>query len=202
MSARKGTRIPYPSTLDELSDLDVQIIDLLRRGLTYTEIGRETGVNERTIGSRVAVLSRLHHQHGIHLPDSRQAGRTPIARTIDDLGPMDQQLLELFQQDTEYAEIGRILDMPRQTVATRICRLRDNLGEELVPRRHRVAAGEHSNTAKQPMPGDRAGLVRCLGGCGDHFNSPDRCRIRICPECKSKRRLTTEGLTEHHLFTA
>ena len=133
---------------------------------------------------------------------ARKRTRIPYPSSLDDLCPMDQQLLELFRQDTEYAEIGRILNMPRQTVATRICRLRDNLGEELVPRRHRVAAGEHRNTVMKPRPGDQAGLVRCLGGCDKHFNSPDRCRIRICPSCRNNRKKNPVGLTEPHLFTA
>jgi len=201
MSARRSTRIPYPTSLDELCDLDVQITALLRRGLSCTEIGREVGINDRTISSRVDVLRRLHLQHGITLPDPRQAGRTAIARTLDDLGPKDQQLIELFHEGIEYAEIGRLLDMPRQTVATRIVRLRENLGEHFLPRRHKPPDGEHSTTPRQSAHNDRAGRVRCLGGCGQHFDSPDRCRIRICPKCKAKHRESGETHTEYRLFT-
>lgn len=32
------------------------------------------------------------------------------------------------------------------------------------------------------------GEVKCLGGCGKTFHSPDRLRIRICPECKKRHR--------------
>lgn len=202
MSASRGTRIPYPTSLDELCDLDVQITALLRRGLSYNEIGREVGIKERTIGSRVEVLRRLQLQHGITLPDPRQAGRTAIARTIDDLGPKDQQLIELFHEGIEYAEIGRLLDMPRQTVATRIARLRENLGENFIPRRHKLPDGEHRTTARQSGHNERSGRVRCLGGCDQHFNSPDRCRIRICARCKAKQRENSDGYTEHRLFTA
>lgn len=31
-----------------------------------------------------------------------------------------------------------------------------------------------------------AGEVKCLGGCGKTFASPDRLRIRICPLCKHR----------------
>jgi hypothetical protein len=33
-----------------------------------------------------------------------------------------------------------------------------------------------------------AGEVKCLGGCGKTFASPDRLRIRICPVCKKRHR--------------
>lgn len=217
MSARSsGRHIPYPTSLDELSDLDVQIVALLRRGLNYTEIGRHTGIHNRTIAHRATAIRQIHLQHGITLPDPRQDGRTPIARTVDDVGPMDQQVIELFRQGLQYMEISRRLCMPRQTVATRIARLRDYLGEHIIPRRHAKPAGEHRNpaeqsrppaaesrsTAEQSRPGDRAGRVRCLGGCDQHFNSPDRCRIRICARCKAKQRENSDGYTEHRLFTA
>lgn len=202
MSARSsGRHIPYPTSLDELSDLDVQIVALLRRGLNYTEIGRHTGIHNRTIAHRATAIRQLHLQHGITLPGPRQDGKTPIARTVDDVGPMDQQLLELFSQGLGYLEIGKRLGMPRQTVATRIVRLRDNLGEHIIPRRHAKPAGEHRNAAEQSRPGDRAGRVRCLGGCDQHFDSPDRCRIRICARCKAKQRENSDGYTEHRLFT-
>lgn len=215
MSARHGTRIPYPTSLDELSDLDVQIVALLRRGLNYTEIGRHTGIHNRTIAHRATAIRQIHLQHGITLPGPRQDGKTPIARTVDDVGPMDQQLIELFRQGLQYMEISRRLCMSRQTVATRIARLRDYLGEHIIPRRHAKPAGEHRNpaeqsrppaaesrsTAEQSRPGDRAGRVRCLGGCDQHFNSPDRCRIRICARCKAKQRENSDGYTEHRLFT-
>ena len=32
----------------------------------------------------------------------------------------------------------------------------------------------------------KPGRVRCLR-CQDFFNSPDRCRVRICPGCKRDR---------------
>jgi hypothetical protein len=34
----------------------------------------------------------------------------------------------------------------------------------------------------------QAGEVKCLGGCGKIFASPDRLRIRICPVCKHRHR--------------
>lgn len=34
----------------------------------------------------------------------------------------------------------------------------------------------------------QAGGVKCLGGCGKIFASPDRLRIRICPVCKHRHR--------------
>ena len=34
----------------------------------------------------------------------------------------------------------------------------------------------------------QAGEVKCLGGCGKIFASPDRLRIRVCPVCKHRHR--------------
>lgn len=31
-------------------------------------------------------------------------------------------------------------------------------------------------------------MVRCLGGCGQMFSSPDRMRIRVCQVCKERHR--------------
>lgn len=46
-------------------------------------------------------------------------------------------------------------------------------------------AGVRDDMAVEPS---QPGKVRCLGGCGREFNSPDRVRVRICPRCKGRRR--------------
>ncbi len=48
-------------------------------------------------------------------------------------------------------------------------------------------------------PAEPGGIVRCLGGCGQTFASPDRCRIRICPNCKKRRSRDDVFSTEYGL---
>lgn len=44
-------------------------------------------------------------------------------------------------------------------------------------------------------PTDASSEVACLGGCGGRFHSPDKYRIRICPNCRKRR--TASGLPTH-----
>jgi len=202
MTGRK-TRLPYPTSLDALSDFDRRIIALCREGKDYTAIASKLGAHPRTISDRARVINSLVQPGQPPVIDSRQRGRVRISKTIDAINPIDQQIIDLYRQGLEYQEIAdRLGGMPRQSVATRISRLRDNLGETIIKRRNAGPAGEHRNTARQSKPTDRAGRVRCLGGCDQHFDSPDRCRIRICPKCKAKHRESGETHTEYRLFTA
>lgn len=48
-----------------------------------------------------------------------------------------------------------------------------------------------------PAAAEKGGRVRCLGpDCGKTFQSPDRCRIRFCADCRRKRRDLDGGLPE------
>lgn len=215
MTSWRMSRIPYPKSLEAIGDFDRQIVAMFRDGFDYSTIARKLGAHPRTIAGRAAHINTLVPPGQPPVFESNY-GRVPIAKTMDAVNHVDRQLLELFSQGLGYLEIGKRLGMPRQTVATRIVRLRDNLGEHIIPRRHAKPAGGHRNTAEQSMPpaaesrstaeqsrpGDRAGRVRCLGGCDQHFDSPDRCRIRICARCKAKQRENSDGYTEHRLFTA
>jgi len=194
------SRIPYPKSLEAIGDFDRQIVAMFRDGFDYSTIARKLGAHPRTIAGRAAHINTLVPPGQPPVFESNY-GRVPIAKTMDAVNHVDRQLLELFSQGLGYLEIGKRLGMPRQTVATRIVRLRDNLGEHIIPRRHGTSAGERRNAAEQSRPGDRAGRVRCLGGCDQHFDSPDRCRIRICARCKAKQRENSDGYTEHRLFT-
>lgn len=45
------------------------------------------------------------------------------------------------------------------------------------------------------------GVVKCLGGCNQQFQSPDRLRIRICPACKrAQAHSSVAFLAEHALL--
>ncbi len=200
MSTRRK-RVPSPTSLDNLDPIDQQIIAHVRHGLQYAEIARIMEMNSRTVADRCRVLRRLHDQQGLSLPEPRGYGRTAISTAAAEISPLDSQIIDLFAAGSTLTEIAATLGntIAKQTVATRICRLRDQLGEDIVPRRR----NDCRSLAKESLsnPADPSSIVRCLGGCGQHFRSPDRCRIRICSRCKSKH-AETSSLTEHRLFTA
>lgn len=55
--------------------------------------------------------------------------------------------------------------------------------------------------APAPAPGSvrTDGMVRCLGGCGQMWHSPDRLRIRRCPRCRGRTGKGASGMSEHAL---
>lgn len=57
---------------------------------------------------------------------------------------------------------------------------------------------EDTRPAPAPAAAEKGGgRVRCLGpDCGKTFQSPDRCRIRFCADCRRKRRDLDGGLPE------
>lgn len=195
--------ITYPTRLDALGELDRQIVALSKAGKDYTEIGHTLGKHPRTISDRVKHINALVQPGKPPVIDLAQHGRFPISKTPDAINPLDQKIIDLYRQGLEFQDISdRLGGISRQTISTRIMRLRDNLGENLLPRRRAMPQGERRNTAEKSKPTDRAGRVRCRGGCDQHFDSPDRCRIRICPKCKAKQRDNSDGYTENRLFTA
>ena len=202
MTGRK-TPVPYPTSLDALSDFDRRIIALCREGKDYTAIASKLGAHPRTISGRARIINSLVQPGQPPVLDSSHYGRVRISRHADAINHLDQQIIALYSQGLTHQEIGdRLGGMPRQTVATRIARLRDTLGETILKRRYADPNGEHRNTASQSEPTDRAGRVRCLGGCDHYFDSPDRCRIRICATCKAKHRESGEIHTGYRLLTA
>lgn len=200
MSTRRK-RVPHPTSLDNLDPIDQQIIANLRHGLNYCEIARIVEMHSATVRDRVSAMRRLHEQQSLPFPERRGYGRNAISTTATDISPLDRQIIDLFAAGSTLTEIAATLGntIARQTVATRLCRLRDQLGEDIVPRRRNDCRSLPRDSLSNPA--DPSGIVRCLGGCGQHFRSPDRCRIRICSRCKSKH-AETSSLTEHRLFTA
>lgn len=196
-------KIPYPTSLDALSEFDRQLVDMCRQGKDYTAIARKLGAHPRTISDRARHINTLVQPGQPPLLDAAHHGRVRISKNPSAINYLDQQIIDLYREGLEYQEIGvRLGGMPRQTIATRIVRLRENLGEHILQRRNSKPSGERRNTADQSKKTARGGRVRCLGGCDQHFDSPDRCRIRICARCKAKQRENSEGYTEHRLFTA
>jgi DNA-binding CsgD family transcriptional regulator len=196
-------KIPYPTSLDALSELGRQLVDMCRQGKDYTAIARKLGANPRTISDRARHINTLVQPGQPPLLDAAHYGRVRISKSPSAINYLDQQIIDLYREGLEYQQIAnRLGGIARQTIATRITRLRENLGEHILQRRHGKPSGERRNTADQSKKTARGGRVRCLGGCDQHFDSPDRCRIRICPKCKAKHRESGETHTEYRLFTA
>jgi hypothetical protein len=90
----------------------------------------------------------------------------------------DAKMLALSAAGKTGREIGEALG-DRQASAVNN-RLRMLKGWVPTPRPHRALG------SKQAPAGAAQGVVKCLGGCGGTFLSPDRKRVRICPVCKKR----------------
>ena len=88
--------------------------------------------------------------------------------------------------------------------------LRRMAGQKIEPRRRSATPPKAKSVATPPAAIGRqshglnlkrfSGLVKCLGGCGGTFQSPDRMRIRICQGCKERQRkagIPAAGYTLH-----
>lgn len=90
----------------------------------------------------------------------------------------DAKMLALSAAGKTGREIGEALgDRQASSVNNRLRMLK---GWVPTPRPHRAMG------AKKAPGGTTQGVVKCLGGCGGEFLSPDRLRIRICPVCKKR----------------
>lgn len=99
----------------------------------------------------------------------------------------DRVMLELQSLGLSYEKISRHLQ--RNSASSVKDRIRKLLGRPPPPK-----ALSRPKTSTDP-----GGVVRCLGGCGKTFASPDRCRIRICPVCRKRESRTDVFATEHAL---
>ena len=206
MSRTRTDRRPYPTSLDAIDDEDRAILECIKNGQTYRQAGRVLGINHRTIADRVQAIVRLFPPGEADITLARRMASNRISTSADALSPRDQQIIDFWQEGRETKEIARITNLLPNSVASRIGRLRENLGTDLVPLRNilrdttNLERGPAKPTKTSQRQPDRAGRVRCLGGCNQHFDSPDRCRVRICPVCKARRRNDTGGLAEHRIF--
>ena len=106
----------------------------------------------------------------------------------------DQRILDLFASGRNYDEIaelvgrspssigGHLRALLRRAPALARVRIKKNVVPSVKAPRPRPPATTPPPAKPLPPPGD--GWVRCLGGCGQMWDSPDRLRIRICPACK------------------
>lgn len=79
--------------------------------------------------------------------------------------------------------------IPLREIAAAIGRLASSVGSRVRKLQGKPAAPS-GLVMRKPQPSATASLggqVRCLGGCGKIFDSPDRLRIRRCPTCKARR---------------
>lgn len=90
----------------------------------------------------------------------------------------DAKMLALSAAGKTGREIGEALgDRQASSVNKRLRMLK---GWVPTPRTHRAMG------SKKAPGGTTQGVVKCLGGCGETFLSPDRLRIRICRVCKQR----------------
>jgi len=103
-------------------------------------------------------------------------------------GDEDRLLMRLRGEGMTFAAIGHLMNRPQSSVGNHFRRLQRKSGDRppLLSRRVEVADPDHDlDPVETFVYRSPDGEVRCLGGCGKTFHSPDRMRIRICPTCKN-----------------
>jgi len=135
-----------------------EIANALRRpNSSVANRGRRLGVQCVT---PAATDAPTQHQHGVFSPAE------------------DAFILRSKAAGATNTEIATALSCSPSTIANRVRLIAP-------PGAQPVAPSQAVPAAPRPQVAPLGGEVRCLGGCGGRFHSPDRLRIRICPRCKA-----------------
>lgn len=100
----------------------------------------------------------------------------------------DQRALKMNAQGFSCGEIADALGRSKSSVTRRLQGLYGSTA------RPPAAPGQKGPKAKPEIT-----WVKCLGGCGGTFQSPDRMRIRVCPKCKARPAWRNETGATHTL---
>lgn len=172
-------------TIDE----DRKILALRASGMTNLQISTSTGLVLGSIHSRIGLLKRK----GV--------------RSVEDLDNPELQAKRNFTPDdglvvAELRNAG--MSYPEISVHTgfslgsmhRLMRIAEDAqidsGDE---KRAKKLADRKKYAELHPFRREtkQSAEVRCLGWCGQMFQSPDRMRIRICNACKARHRNAATG---------
>lgn len=170
-------------------DEDRKILSMRAAGMTNLQISTSTGLVLGSIHSRIGLLKRK------------------MVRTVEDLDNPELQVKRNFTPDDglvvaelrnagmSYPEIsaqtgfsiGSMHRLMRIAECAKIEAGDEKLAKKLADRKKYVALHPFNREEK------KVAEVRCLGGCGQMFESPDRMRIRICNACKKRHRNAAIG---------
>lgn len=193
-------RLPLPRTVEELGEVDKTIVDCLQKGLTYVQTAQRLTLDASGVRYRTEHLRKLYEEAGIPVKFPGKAVHVKVSKTVDDMSDLDRGIIEDYARGRTLADISRRTGLGETTVRIRLLRLRENLGLSAVP----FSPGERLRDlppGEFPIdpPSDVVrGYVRCLGGCGKMFQSPDRKRIRVCVDCKRNRAKRDIFHVEYH----
>jgi len=148
------------------------------------------------------IAEALRRQRSSVANRGRRLGATVAPPALTDASQRHQRVRFSPAEDTfilqrraagnTYGEIARALQCSTSAIA--------NLARLLAPPGAQpVAQSQAVQAAKRPRSYPLGGEVLCLGGCGRKWLSPDRMRIRICPQCKQLQSRGGSGIPEAHL---
>ena len=150
---------------------DATILQLLAAGQTWQEIALALGRLRTSVTNRGRRLgATVAPPAATDAPPRHQRGRFSPAE--------DAFIVQRRAAGNTYGEIARAMQCSPSAIADRV-RLLASPGAQPAVQSQAVRA------APRPRVAPLGGEVRCLGGCGGRFHSPDRLRIRICPRCKA-----------------
>lgn len=165
-------------TIDE----DRKILTMRAAGMTNLQISLITGLVLGSIHSRIGLLKRK----GVRSVEDLDNPELQVKRNFT---PDDGLVVaELRNSGMSYPEIsahtgfalGSIHRLMHIADGTPIDASDEKRAKKLEDRKKYVALHPFNREAK------KVAEVRCLGGCGQMFKSPDRMRIRICRACKER----------------
>lgn len=172
-------------TIDE----DRKILTMRAAGMTHLQISTITGLVLGSIHSRIGLLRRK----GVRSVEDLDNPELQVKRNFT---PDDGLVVaELRNAGMSYPEIsahtgfalGSIHRLMHIADGTPIDASDEKRAKKLADRKKYAELHPFRRETKQSAE------VRCLGGCGQMFQSPDRMRIRICNACKNRHRNAATG---------
>ena len=170
-------------------DEDRKILSMRAAGMTHLQISTSTGLVLGSIHSRIGLLKRK----GVRSVEDLDNPELQVKRnfTPDD----GLAVAELRNSGMSYPEIsahtgfalGSINRLMHIADGTPIDASDEKSAKRLADRKKYVELHPFNRETKVGSE------VRCLGGCGQMFQSPDRMRIRICNACKARHRNAATG---------
>lgn len=179
----KRKSIPISVSKDRLNAFDQQIVDMRARQMSHVQIGMELGYSDRMIATRWRRIKLLPdtvddaEADRIMASKARSTGELPTSEA--EMCERDRKMLELRKRGMLMRDIAEEVGCTRKYVSERLIRLRQALGESVVPK----AAGKSESTSCSSGTGDVPAIIKCMC-CREDFRSWSRTRNRICKDCK------------------
>ena len=96
-----------------------EVLELLQKGLTQTEIGKQLGVSDNTISNRIKKMRK----RGVEIPERKKTERKKTERKKEN-DEKDNKILEMLEEGLTQTEIGKQLGISHTAISNRIRKMR------------------------------------------------------------------------------